>query len=91
MLRLRVRWFAFRAALLAAPAATLIAWPAASGQVPLTPTKPVVRDSAKTLPVDGIAAVVGDQVILVSEVLAEVNRRRAAGVKVEKPADEIAL
>ncbi len=47
--------------------------------------------STKGLPVDGVAAIVGDQVILVSEVLAEVNRRRAAGAKVSSPAEQIAL
>lgn len=36
-------------------------------------------DTANLLPLDGIAAVVGDQVILVSEVMAAVNTERASG------------
>ena len=39
------------------------------------------------LSIDGVAAVVGDQAILVSEVLAEANRRRAAGAEVKSAAD----
>ncbi len=39
------------------------------------------------LPIDGVAAVVGDQTILISEVLAEANRRRAAGADVKSAAD----
>ena len=63
------------AALLAAPVSVSLAQ---------DPPKAVIIDSIppKVLPVDGIAAVVGDQVILVSEVLAEANRRRAGGVQV---------
>jgi len=41
----------------------------------------------KTLSIDGVAAVVGDQVVLISEVTAEALRRRAAGAPVNSPAD----
>ena len=54
-----------------------------SAQVP--PEKTVSADTIKkpkTLSVDGIAAVVGDQVVLISEVTAEALRRRSAGAQV---------
>lgn len=41
----------------------------------------------KTIPVDGIAAVVGDQVILISEMMSAVNSARAQGAKVENEKD----
>lgn len=44
-------------------------------------------DTLKALPIDGIAAIVGDQVVLVSEVMSEVNRARAGGAKVESAKD----
>jgi peptidyl-prolyl cis-trans isomerase SurA len=43
----------------------------------------------KGVPVDGIAAVVGDQVVLVSEVLAAVNAARSSGAKITS-AEELA-
>jgi len=49
------------------------------------------QDTVRGLPIDGVAAVVGDQIVLVSEVLAEVNRRRAAGAKVTSAAEQVAL
>jgi len=45
------------------------------------------QDSVRGLPIDGIAAVVGDQVILVSELMTAVNQARASGAKVESAAD----
>lgn len=57
---------------------------------PVAPTaKPakVSVDTANLLPLDGVAAVVGDQVILISEVMAAVNTERARGAKVESAKD----
>ena len=48
---------------------------------------PVDTTRPKGVQVDGVAAIVGDQAILISEVLAEVNRRRAAGVPVNNAND----
>jgi len=45
------------------------------------------QDTVRGLPIDGIAAVVGDQVILVSEVMTAVNQARASGARVESAAD----
>lgn len=77
--------------------AVLPAWTVAQAQsTGATSDRPAATiaapDKSSTgLPVDGVAAIVGDQVILVSEVLAEVNRRRAAGAKVSSQAEQIAL
>jgi peptidyl-prolyl cis-trans isomerase SurA len=50
--------------------------------------KTAAADTGNVLPIDGVAAIVGDQVILVSEVLAAVNTERASGrVKVENAKD----
>jgi peptidyl-prolyl cis-trans isomerase SurA len=49
--------------------------------------KPTAPDTSKTIPVDGIAAIVGDQVILVSEVMSSVNSARAQGAKIESAKD----
>lgn len=49
-----------------------------------------VRSSASqaaTIPVDGIAAVVGDQVILISEMMSAVNTARSQGAKVQNAQD----
>jgi peptidyl-prolyl cis-trans isomerase SurA len=51
------------------------------------PTPYAVVDTGKVLPIDGIAAVVGDQVVLISEVLAMVNTERARGAKLESAKD----
>jgi len=51
------------------------------------PTVNAIVDTTKVLPVDGVAAVVGDQLVLVSEVLAAVNTERSRGAKVETAAD----
>ncbi len=51
------------------------------------PSQPPVADSVKGLPLDGIAAIIGDQVILVSEVVTAVNQARAGGAKVESAKD----
>ncbi len=45
------------------------------------------QDTVRGLPIDGIAAIVGDQIILVSEVMTAVNQARASGAKVESAAD----
>ncbi|MCA0377512.1 MAG: peptidylprolyl isomerase [Gemmatimonadetes bacterium] len=66
--------------------ATPVARSAAQGTPPRTP--PAAKaDTVKVLPLDGIAAVVGDQVVLVSEVLSAVNTARARGAKVESARD----
>lgn len=44
-------------------------------------------DTVKGLPIDGIAAIVGDQVILVSEVMSGVNAARAQGARIESAKD----
>jgi peptidyl-prolyl cis-trans isomerase SurA len=54
---------------------------------PAPAAKAAVQDTVKGLPLDGIAAVVGDQVILVSEVMTAVNQARASGAKVESAKD----
>jgi peptidyl-prolyl cis-trans isomerase SurA len=59
-----------------------------------TTTRPApTADSAKSkaLPVDGVAVIVGDQVVLISEVIAETNRRRASGAQIKSEADLIKL
>ena len=45
----------------------------------------------KTLPIDGVAAIVGDQVVLISEVTAETLRRRSAGAQVRTKEDLVRL
>ena len=51
-------------------------------QIPVAPaTSPI----PSTLPVDRVAAIVGDQVVLWSDVLTAINQRRAAGMQL--PAD----
>lgn len=70
------------AALIAAPLSL------ASAQGGTPPAKAAgAPDTLKALPIDGIAAIVGDQVVLVSEVMSEVNRARAGGAKVESAKD----
>ncbi len=60
-----------------------------------TPAKsaPAKADTtkAKTLPVDGVAAIVGDQVVLISEVTAAALQRRSAGADVKTKDDLIKL
>ncbi len=88
-----------RSIVVSATLALLPAWSMLSAQTPATAkpaadkstAKAAAADSLKGLPVDGVAAIVGDQVILVSEVLAEVNRRRAQGAKVTSAAEQIEL
>lgn len=61
------------------------------------PAKPVVKEAQKdtskstTTPVDGVAAIVGDQVVLISEVQAEAIRRRSQGYPVKTREDLIKL
>jgi len=55
-------------------------------QAPASPAVPLRAASAPaTIPVDRVVAVVGDQVILQSDVLNSINQQRASGLKV--PAD----
>jgi len=83
------------AALFAAPLSLcLLAVLATSVAAQDTTAKAVVKDSAqpaKPLSVDGIAAVVGDQVVLISEVRAEAIRRRGMGYPVNSNQDLIKL
>ena len=60
---------------------------------PAKPTATAAPDTAKvqTLPIDGVAAIVGDQVVLISEVAAEAARRRAAGAPVRNRDDLVRL
>lgn len=74
--------------------AAMIAAPVSLSLAQSTPPTPVVQpparsvtDTTKALPVDGIAAVVGDQVVLVSEVIAGVNAARARGARIESAKD----
>jgi len=50
-----------------------------------TPVAPATSPIPSTLPVDRVAAIVGDQVVLWSDVLTTINQRRAAGMQL--PAD----
>ncbi len=77
------------AALFAAPLSLLLfATPASAQTAAVTPVR---KDSTapppKTLPIDGIAAIVGDQVVLISEVTAEALRRRSAGAPIKTKED----
>ena len=88
------------AALFAAPLSLCLLATSLAAQ---DPTKPLPKDTAKatpkpapedtttSVPVDGIAAVVGDQVVLISEVKAEALRRRSAGAPVRSREDLIKL
>ena len=84
------------AALFAAPLSLcLVLAAAAPAQAQDSTVKVTPKDSAKvkatSLPVDGIAAVVGDQVVLISEVQAEAIRRRGLGYPVTSREDLIKL
>lgn len=75
------------AALLAVPSLTR-AQGTPPSSAPATATAVAApQDTARGLPIDGIAAIVGDQIILVSEVMTAVNQARASGAKVESAAD----
>ena len=76
------------AAMIAAPLSVSLAQDA-----PKPAPKVAAADTVqpKGLPVDGIAAVVGDQVVLVSEVLAAVNSARSSGAKVTSAEDLVKL
>lgn len=91
MLRIRIQSLALGATLLATPSLVTLSAQAGTSKTADKPTASPAKDSSRVLPVDGIAAIVGDQVVLVTEVTAEVNRRRAAGAKVTNLAEEIAL
>jgi peptidyl-prolyl cis-trans isomerase SurA len=71
-------------ALLAAP--VLVRAQATAASTAAAAAKPA-QDTVRGLPIDGIAAIVGDQIILVSEVMTAVNQARASGAKVESAAD----
>lgn len=60
---------------------------ATTAKAPASPAPPPAQDTVKGLPLDGIAAIVGDQVILISEVMTAVNQARAGGAKVESAKD----
>lgn len=80
--------------LVAAFATTLSAQDTTTKVVPKDTAKVAAKDTAKatpTLPIDGIAAVVGDQVVLISEVTAEAIRRRGLGYPVKTLQDLIKL
>lgn len=78
--RLLVAAVAFAAAPALVRAQATSASPAAAAPAP-------AADTIRGLPIDGIAAIVGDQIILVSEVMTAVNQARASGAKVESAAD----
>ena len=78
MTRPRVRTLLAGIAFLAMPASVLVAQ---------DPPRPAKADTGATLPIDGIAAIVGDQVVLVSEVMAGVNAARAQGARIESAKD----
>lgn len=78
--RLLVAAVAFTAAPALVRAQATSASPAAAAPAP-------AADTIRGLPIDGIAAIVGDQIILVSEVMTAVNQARASGAKVESAAD----
>ncbi|WP_396223039.1 peptidylprolyl isomerase [Gemmatimonas sp.] len=71
-------------ALMAAP--VLVRAQATAASTAAAAAKPA-QDTVRGLPIDGIAAIVGDQIILVSEVMTAVNQARASGAKVESAAD----
>lgn len=83
------------AALCAAPLSlVLAATMAATAHAQAVPAKTAKADSSAvvpTLPVDGIAAVVGDQVVLISEVTAEALRRRSAGAPIRTREEYVKL
>ena len=67
--------------------APIVSMSAQGAVAPSTTRAPSDTARPKGVQVDGVAAIVGDQVILISEVMAEVNRRRAGGVPVNNAAD----
>ena len=72
-------------------AATLIAAPVAFAQnatPPAAPPQPKLPTDSAGLQVDRIAAVVGDRPILWTEVMEEINERRARGLKVPTDSTE---
>ncbi len=78
---------ALRAAPLSLLLAAFLAAPVAAQNSATRPPAADTSTSQATLPVDGIAAVVGDQVVLISEVKAEALRRRGAGAQVRSEAE----
>ena len=100
MTRLLTR-FLTGAAILAAPLSLAVRPTPVAAQPPTQPpvTKPAPKDSTQKpaprdttmppggIPIDGIAAIVGDQVVLISEVEAEAMRRRAQGTPVKSRED----
>lgn len=91
MLRLLSRPILAGAALALAPSVVRAqATPPVPAKAEVADTK-AAQDTVKGLPIDGIAAIVGDQLILVSELMTAVNQARASGAKVESAADLAAL
>ena len=83
------------AAIIAAPLSVTLAQdaPKVAPKVAPKAAPAAAADTAppKGLPVDAIAAVVGDQVVLVSEVLAAVNAARSGGAKINSPQELVKL
>jgi peptidyl-prolyl cis-trans isomerase SurA len=74
--------FALRCAAALAAAALVPASAGLQAQEAQVQKAPAKADTVKGLPIDGIAAIVGDKVVLVSEVLSGVNQARARGAPV---------
>lgn len=83
--RVHLRLWLTGAAIVAAPLSLVSAQATPPAAAPAKAA--AAADTVKGLPIDGIAAIVGDQVILVSEVMAAVNQARAGGAKVENAKD----
>ena len=79
------------AAMIAAPLSVTLAQDAPKVATKSAPRAGADTVSPKGLPVDGIAAVVGDQVVLVSEVQAAVNAARSGGAKINTPQELVKL
>jgi peptidyl-prolyl cis-trans isomerase SurA len=60
---------------------------AVAGPLAAQERPPVTATQDSILPVDGVAAVVGNQIVLLSEVISRVNRARAEGREPRSPAE----
>ena len=78
MPRMNHRLLLTAVALMAAP--VLVRAQATAASTAAAAAKPA-QDTVRGLPIDGIAAIVGDQIILVSEVMTAVNQARASGAR----------
>ncbi|MBL0940984.1 MAG: peptidylprolyl isomerase [Gemmatimonadaceae bacterium] len=83
--RVTRRATAARAAMWATPLVVALSGTSALG----AQAAPAKQDSVKGLPLDGVAAVIGDKIVLISEVLSQVNNARSRGAEV-KNAKELA-